>query len=359
MELKLVKTKADKKSFINFIYEIYKDDAGYNDMNITFVRNFLYRQDGFVKRNEVIPVQVVDGTKIMAECIYVIDETEEIKLSFLEFRADAKQAIIKLRDYSYELMDKVSKCKTIIGVNGQISYGLGILNHSYNTDFEFNSNYNRDYYTKVLDEVFEIRKRAFAYEYSTKHTLKMIEDEMGDCLNEEIEFRHFDMKHFKKDMMLMGELCHESLKSTPYYSKKTAYEMYELMKQVKFIMKPDDILFAMKNGKEIGFIYSHPDYAELFDRPKLNYVKFYLRYLLKKPKIAIFNVIGVLPEYQKSGVAVSLIYKSVKDRGYRYEHGVSSFILEENIPSTYLCKKISTGIHKEFYLYELTRGNDV
>ena len=29
----------------------------------------------------------------------------------------------------------------------------------------------------------------------------------------------------------------------------------------------------LKDGKEIGFVYTHPDYAELFNKPKLNYFK--------------------------------------------------------------------------------------
>ncbi|MBR3305831.1 MAG: GNAT family N-acetyltransferase [Lachnospiraceae bacterium] len=359
METVIVRTEKEKKSFIAFIYELYRNDPAFCDMNLTFVKNFLYRQDGFAKRNMIIPVQIKEKGEIKAECIFIIDETPVIKLSFPEFKAGAKKYLLKLKACSEKLMKRYGKEKTIIGINGQISYGLGILTDGCNREFEFNSNYNRDYYTRELDEVFPVIKKAFSYNYEAEHSLSFMNREMLDRVYKEYEFRYLDLKHFKRDMLVMGELCHRSLKDTPYYSEKKPYEMYELMKQVRFIMKSEDIIFAIKDGKEIGFIYTHPDYAELFDRPKLNYLSFYLRFLTKKAKKVVYNVIGVLPEHQSSGVAMALIDKSIRMRMKDYTVGVSSFILEDNIPSTALCRKLSTGINKEFHLYEIRSREDV
>ena len=105
--------------------------------------------------------------------------------------------------------------------------------------------------------------------------------------------------------------------------------------------------------------YTHHDYAELFNKQKINYITFYLKYLFKKTNNVIYNIIGVLPEYQKTGLAITLIHKSIKMRQEKYPNGVSSFILEDNIPSTMLCKKLSVGINKEFHLYEIPGDEDV
>ena len=348
MEIREIKTQKEKKSFLRFIYELYRDDPAFCDMNIIFVKNFLYLSDSFSKRQEVLPIQVLEHDEVKAECIFVIDETDEIKLSFLEFVSNAKPYLIKIRDFAENIMYSHDKRKVIIGINGQISYGLGILTNTYHREFEFNSNYNKDYYTKELDEVFITKKRAFSYEYQAEHSLSLLDLEVLKTVNEQYEFRYFNMRLFKRDMLIMGELCHASLKNTPYYSEKTPHEMYELMKQVRFIMKQEDIIFAMKDGKEIGFIYTHPDYAELFDRPKLNYFTFYLRFLGRKPKMVIYNVIGVLPEHQHTGVALALIHRSIMLRKTDYPRGVSSFILEDNIPSTKLCSNYRLGFTKNF-----------
>ena len=99
--------------------------------------------------------------------------------------------------------------------------------------------------------------------------------------------------------------------------------------------------------------------AELFNKQKLNYITFYLKYLFKKTNNVIYNIIGVLPEYQKTGLAIALIHKSIKMRQEKYPNGVSSFILEDNIPSTMLCRKLSVGINKEFHLYEIPGDKNV
>ena len=359
MEIREVKTKQEKKDFIRFVYDLYRGDPEYSDVNLTLVKIFLYRKDSFTRRHEILPVQVLEEGEIKAECIFVIDETQEIKLSFLEFVPHAKVWLIALRDYATELMRLRGKTKVVVGVNGQISYGLGILVKETNREFEFNSNYNRDYYAGELDEVFPIKKRAFSYCYQAEHSLALLDQAMLSKVREQYDFRYLDVRHFRRDMEIMGELCHESLKTTPYYSEKKPYEMYELMREIQFLMKKEDVIFAVKDGKEIGFIFTHPDYAEQFDRPRLNYVTFYLRFLRHRPTGLIYNVIGVLPEHQSSGVAVALIERSIQMRKAKYPSGVSSFILEDNLPSTKLCGKLSTGIHKEFRLYELWSEQDV
>lgn len=354
MDIVLADSKILKKRYLNFIYELYKDNNEFCDMNLIFVKNFLYKKDSYAKRCEVLPILMIDNNEIKLECMYVIDSSDEVKLAFIEFRRNSRIYLEELIKYSKIILKKYNKRKVIVGINGQISYGLGILTENYNQKFEFNSNFNHSYYKKEMDEVFNVKKRAFSYCYNAKHSLELFDKNLLDNVYNNYEFRYFNMKKFKKEMLIFGKLCHESLLNTPYYSIKTPLEMYELMKQVRFIMKKEDIIFALKDGKEVGFIYTHPDYAFLFNKPKLNYVKFFLKYLFKKPENVIYNVIGVLPEHQQSGVAVGLINKSILLREKDYPNGVSSFILEDNIASTRLCKKLSTGINKEFCLYEIS-----
>ena len=359
MEIIEVNNNKLKKQYISFIYDLYKNDDNFCDMNLLFVKNFLYQKDSYSKRCKVRPIMIMDNNEIKLECIFVIDETNDIKLSFIEFRKNSSKYLKEIIKYSRKLMKEYKKKKVVVGINGQISYGLGILVDKYNRNFEFNSNYNLPYYTKEMDKVFPIIKRAFSYNYKATNSLSLFDNSLLDNIYNNFEFRFFDMKHFKRDMLLFGELCHKSLKNTPYYSKKTPYEMYELMKQLKFIMKKEDIIFVVKDGKEIGFVYTHPDYAELFNKPKLNYITFYLKYLFKKTHNVIYNIIGVLPEYQKTGLAVALIHKSIIMRQKEYPYGSSSFILEDNIPSTMLCKKLSISINKEFHLYEILGDDNV
>ncbi len=357
MNITEVSTKTDKKKYIDFIYSIYRDDKNYCDMNLTFVRNFLYRRDRYAARCDIRPIIIEDG-EVKLVCMFILsDDSDQIRLSFLEFLPDSKKYLLKMLEFANELLEKSDKNGIIAGINGQVSYGLGFLTADYNQKFEFNSNYNPEYYTKELDEVFPIIKKAFSYKYEAQNSLSLIDKNLVNSIYSDYSFRYFDTRHFKKDMLIFGDLCHRALSGTPYYSPKTPYEMYQLLRKVRFIFKKEDIIFALKDGKEVGFVYTHPDYAELFDKPKLDYISFFLRFLLKRPENLIYNVIGVLPEYQKCGLALGLIHYSIKMRQKQYPNGVSSFILEENIPSTRLCSKLSLGINKEYHLYEVKKQN--
>lgn len=353
MKIIEVKTKKDKKKYIKFIYDVYKNDKNYCDMNVMFVKNFLYKQDDYSKRCEIIPIMIEDKEEIKLECIYVAtDDSNEIRLSFLEFLPNSKKYLEELIKYSKKLIKQLNKEKVVIGVNGQVSYGLGILTGDYNKEFEFNANYNPDYYTKELDKVMPKITKAFSYKYDAPTAIKRIDPKIINYVDNNYTFRYLDKKHFKRDMLIFGEICY-ALNTTDYYSKKTPYETYQLMKQMKMILKKEDLIFAMKDGKEVGYVFSHPDYAELFNKPKLNYVTFYLKYLFKKTKKIIYDVICVVPEHQHTGVAIGLIKHSLDDRVKNYPIGVSSFILESNIPSTKLCGSLSSGINKEYHLYEI------
>lgn len=357
MNIVIANTKKDKKRYIDFIYNIYKEDKNFSDLNITFVKNFLYKRDRYAKRVDIEPIIIEDnGIKLVGTFISS-DDSKQLKLAFLEFVPNASKYIHKIIEYGKELLNSKKLEELIIGVNGQVSYGLGILEHGDNEKFEFNANYNPDYYTKELDQIISVSKNAYSYIYDAKNSLDIIGNNLMNELSKYYTFRYMDKKHFKRDMLIFGDLCDKTLKSTPYYSYKSNKEMYELMKQMKFLLKNEDIIFALKDNKEVGFIFTHPDYVELFDKPKLNYIKLFFRKLYKKPKNLIYNVIGILPEYQKSGLAMGLIHKSANIRKKDYPIGVSSFILEENIPSTMLSRKLSIGVNKKYKIYEIKKDD--
>ena len=57
---------------------------------------------------------------------------------------------------------------------------LGFLTNEYNREFEFNSNYNPDYYTKEMDAVFPVIKKAFSYNYKATNSLSLFDKNILD-----------------------------------------------------------------------------------------------------------------------------------------------------------------------------------
>lgn len=354
-----VQSKEDKKRYIDFVYKLYRKDENFCDMNLLFVKNYLFKKDDHAKRSMVLPIIIEEGDIKLVGMFISTNDSPQIKLSFLEFLPNSQVYIKELVDYGKKLMVSLDKQEIIVGINGHVSYGLGILAPNSNRDFEFNSNYNKEYYTRELEEVMPVTKKAFSYQYTVNHSLSLIKEGIIERVEKEYTYRCLNKKHFKREMLIFGNLADQALRQTPYYSEKTPLEMYQLMKKMRFIMKKEDIVFAMKDGKEVGFIFTHPDYAKLFDRPKVNYIKFYLRFLRKRTHHLIYNVIGILPEYQKTGLGIGLIHYTIRLRQKEYTQGVSSFILEDNFLSTKMCKGLSIGDHKEYRIYEIKRENNV
>lgn len=358
MKLIEVKNKKDKKRYIDFIYSIYKDDKNYSDLNINLVKNFLYKKDSYAKRVDIEPIIIEDnGIKLVGMYISSAD-SKQLKLSFLEFLPNASKYLNKIIEYGKEILKRKDLDEIIVGVNGQVSYGLGILEYNENgekEEFEFNANYNPNYYTKELDEIISTSKMAYSFKCDVKNSLSFIKPEQINHISKEYTFRYMDKKRFKEEMLIFGDICDKALKSTPYYSYKSSQEMYELMNEMKILLKNEDIVFALKDGKEVGLLFSHPDYAELVDKPKINYIKLMIRKFFKKTKKIIYNVIAVLPEYQRSGVTIGLVYNTLKLREDEYPEGVTSFILEENIPSISLFKKLAVGVNKKYKIYEIKK----
>ena len=136
MEIIEVDSKKLKKQYIDFIYDLYKDDENFCDMNLLFVKNFLYQQDSYSRRCTVKPIMILDEGEVKLEGIYVVDETDIIKLSFVEFRRNASKYLQELIAYSKKVIKEFGKKKVVVGINGQISYGLGVLTNNYNRNFE-------------------------------------------------------------------------------------------------------------------------------------------------------------------------------------------------------------------------------
>ncbi|MDR3046800.1 MAG: hypothetical protein LBU51_04180 [Bacteroidales bacterium] len=281
--MKLIKaiTHQEKRDFINFIYHVYKNDYKYRDLNLLFVKNFLYKQDKYAKRCQVVPLIVFeDEIKAVAMYIYT-DDSEELKLSFLEFLPHAEKYLKAILEYGQNLGKNEHLNKIVVGINGHVTYGLGILENNHDLDFEFNSNYNPNYYTQELDKLGLTKKKVISYAYSSTldEAKRLCNQAVIKRIYEAYTFRCFNPRKFREEMLILGEIIDKAWRNTPYYSSKTAEELLELIDEMRLLLKKEDIVFALKDGKEVAFVFTHPNYAELFTRKKVNLVlMFFLNY---------------------------------------------------------------------------------
>jgi hypothetical protein len=354
MEIVLADNKTLKNSYIDFMLSIYKNNKYFKDINIIFAKNFLFKEDLFSKKCDIYPILIMEGSIILAcTSLILYPASTEVFLSFFEALPDQKKAVDEIIVYARKIAKENNKTKIVIGINGQVSYTVGLLANNYDKPQQFGSGYNPDYYIDYFEQQSLLRKEAVSYIYDFDK-IKFNEQVLKQVYSD-VSFRLLDKWNFKRDILIFGDLCNRVLGETPYYIEKTKEEMYNSLRQLKFVLTESNLVFAMKDRKEVGFIFMHPDYNEFISGQKITPLKMLVGSLFKRKKVKtlLLNTIGVLPEYREYRTIIGLFneaHKIVKDN---YKRAVSTFIIKDNSKSDKLCSSFATGELNKYYIYEL------
>lgn len=329
-----VTTKQQKTRFINFIYQVYKEDLNFKDTLIGVVKTFLNKSDTFTSNTYIRPIYVTDHA-ILAQCMFIYNqELPVLQIGFFDALPNQEEAvdlIIKeaiLEAKAYDLK------RIVIGLNGHVSYGVGLLCDHFDLPICFDSLYNKDYYLKYFEKDQFIKHPLTTYHFEMNSV--KFPSAILSRINRDYSFRYLDMKNFKEEMLLFGSLCNQTLKDTFLYFPRPPIAMYELMKDLKPFLKPEYLIFAMKDGKEIGFIFWHPDFNEIIPGGKKNsMIKIGLVYLFNHQKIKnlIINAVGIIEPYKRSAVAYGLLYEIYKNAKMKYIGAESNFVWDNNLDS--------------------------
>lgn len=354
MTIVQVSTHKQKKQYIDFMRSVYVGNIYYKDVNIFFARNFLFKADLFSRKCDILPILVANNNNILA-CAMLISypSANQLFLSFFEALPNQAEAVEQIISLARDRAKAKNKSKIIIGINGHISYSVGILANNYNQVQTFDSNYNPAYYTDYFDKYYFVKKDAVSYIYDL-NKIKFDEQILKDVYRN-VSFRKLNKKNFKKDILIFGDLCDRALCGTPLYYKKTKEEMYDSLKTMKYIFKADNLIFAIKNGVEIGFILMHPDYNQLVSNQKITPIKIFVGVNLIRKKIdtLIINIIGVLPEHQNNKVIIGLLNEASKIVSNKYKKIISTFVMKDNQKSTKLCSSMASGQLNQYFIYEI------
>lgn len=350
-----VESKKDKRSFIDFIYSIYNNNTSFKDTLISIVKTFLNKGDTFTKECEIIPICVIDDEKILAQCILIYHHLlPMLQIGFFDAKQGQDEAVDLLINEAKGVAKSLNLEKIIVGLNGHVSYGVGILMDKFDSHIPFDSLYNKEYYVSYFDKRGFFKRTLTTFKYKTKQI--EFPPRLIKKLDEQFSYRYLDIKDYKNEMTLFGDLCNETLKETPYYFSRKPICMYELVKDLKPFLKPENLIFALKDGKEIGFIFWHPDYNEILPGGKKNsMLSIGLRFLFRRKYIKkmIINAIGITKPYQRSFIAYGLlneVYKVCKDD---FEEGVTNFVFDDNPDSILFNKNNTEEEDRHYCVYEI------
>jgi GNAT superfamily N-acetyltransferase len=173
-----------------------------------------------------------------------------------------------------------------------------------------------------------------------------------------ITFRPLNTKDFQAEVDRVKVLYNACWEKNWGFVPMTDAEIDHLAVQFKPVVVPDQVVFAEKDGKQIGFALALPDFNVVFRKHRSGRMlpaALDLLWNLKREKIRRARVLllGVLPEYRGKGIDSALyhwIWTKSGDHGMYWAEG--GWVLEDNAAIRLGLEKMTFVKYKTYRLYD-------
>ena len=323
MQVLLVKNDREKKAFTDFRKKLYMGDPFYvSTAEFTF-EMLLNKETAFAKTLDVCPVMGIENGKIVVEALLIRNPKDDfLQVSFFEAVENAFDEVEFFMSFVKDFALKKGVRRIIIGLNGHLSYGVGLA-EDMNRPNTFDSTYSKPYYARYFKNY--VKHELFAFSNSPSAVLKELPER-----NSSVTIRKIDFKHFDEEAETFRKICNETIGST-------------------FLFTQTD-----KDGEVVGFVFWHPDYNEVLKTGRKNSLAtIALRYLLFKNKFkrVKLNSIGIKEKY-RGAVTVELLRAVGKLVG-NYETLETNFVWGNNKKSIAINRHLLKNVERKFAVYEV------
>ncbi|MDO4710899.1 MAG: hypothetical protein Q4A75_02890 [Peptostreptococcaceae bacterium] len=355
---KIVVRKAgheDLDAIIKFHKKLYAGDPYYRDNQTRTIKALFKRKMEIQKTSEIVPIVAEKGDEIVASAfLAVIDRMKDtVQIAFLEMEDDRSVAG-SIIDHAKIFAKERGIAKILIGLDLHVNYGLGILSEGFDKIRSIGSSYNLSYYAKNL-EPFASRVKELV---SFRGEIGALDLKISPKLQERLahfEIRHADLKNIEESAKTYSFINNQAFTEHDYYYESREKEDIELFKEYKLFLKPENILFAYKDGGPVAFVLWYPDFNQLIGPGQELGVKAFIKSRLFPKSIDTIKLteFGVIPKYRRTGAIYALLkhcYELNKDR-YRYIG--SGWILSGNHASSNLTSKFLKEESARYKVFEI------
>ena len=326
MNIVEVKSKKDKKDFIEVACSIYKNEKNWirpldKDIDSVFdpKKNKAFRK-GDVKRWVLKDNDKVIG-RIAAFYSKKIDN-EKLKVGGCGFFEciDNQKASTKLFDTAKNWLEE----KGYNSMDGPINFGerdkwWGCLVEGFDIDPNYQQNYGKDYYQVLFENYgFKILFKQFTFFKKIKTPLseKLKYKAERALKNKDYSFRMLEKKNIDNYILDFMKIYNEAWAKYPGVSALKLAQARSIFNQLKPILDEKILWFAYEKDEPIGFFICIPEMNQIFKyvNGKLDLIgkiKTYYHLKIKKScKKIIGLVFGIVPRHQGKGVDGALIMAS-------------------------------------------------
>lgn len=357
--------------FINFPYELYKDDPNWVPPLKLLMKQTVRGKDNMLFSNGPhITYMLMNGKKVIGRLIAGIDERTnkdtDAKTGYITLFEciNDKEASAMLFDYAVDWL----RARGMEKIEGPVSPSAGddyraLLSKGFNSPPVLFNNYNPEYYLDLFEDYgFTTKKNYYAFRFTggsfpSDRFVKVVNYAM-----KKYDFRidPVNLKEIDREIKDIREILVKTV--TDIWPDFSIPSVEDIRKEANMLMKfldPELVLIARKNKTDepIGFVVGAPDYNQVFARMNGKLFPtgiFKLLYYRKKiDRIRIFMQF-VIPEYQGRAVNASIFYyymQNAKRKGIVEAEG--STIGEENAQSLRVLDATGGERYKMYRMYHM------
>lgn len=361
MKAELIEGKSAYKIFSKVASDLYQDNSYFRGTEGSIEKLLLNSDSAFNNHSSIKKFVVRDGNDIVARFALIHDHrlADYVQVSFFEAQKGLGDIFSLIKK---EIATHFPECaKVVVGLNGHLNYGAGILLNHFDEAPLFGLPYNPEYYAGYFKDLRCRKMVTFRFSIEAYHdwaqTYKVQRSVKG------LTVRFMDKRNIKKESAIYTQLNNQSFLDHPYWANRDNEEDLELFYPFRFLLDNENLIFAEVDGKPVGFYLWYPDFNQLVSSQRDLNVFDILKFRIKNSIDTMrFTEIGIVPEFQGSPVALALISKSLpalQEKGYQFCEG--GFIFEENRASIAFVKRMLQRFqgatpepYRQFAVFETT-----
>jgi GNAT superfamily N-acetyltransferase len=369
------KTKAERRQFIDFQWEIYKGDPYWVPPLIS-EREAFYdsTKNPFFEHSQVAMFLAKRAGKVVGTISAILNnrhnQVYQEKTGFFgsfEVINDYEVAQVLLNTARDWVIAKgMNKLRGPATFSANEEYGL--LIEGFDSEPQIMMTYNPRYYVDFIDRYgFKKVMDLYAWWGPTDRAAKALIGERFERVVKQVlqrnkfTIRKADLHRFDEEVQRIKQIYNVAWQANWGFVPMTEKEIDHLGENLRQIVDTDFVYIAEKDGEPVGVCISLPNVNHplrlAYPNPKTPEVWTLLKYLwYRRRTVNSFRLIilGVLPQYRMSGIDAAMIYKTLQTTmEKKYIGGEFSWILETNDAMNRIIQLANPDLYKKYRMYDL------
>lgn len=255
----------NRKTFLNFYKKQYLNHPLKRDTMSGLLKGLLYEKSELCKSVDLEPLMVTDNDKIIMICLlaYAHRMPDYIQIGFFETEELNIDAFRMILSRAEALAKEKKAIKISASLNIHVNYGLGFLAGSYDKKQSFGMAHNPEFYHNFFEETGFNKIEMVSYKKDMRMVDKLLSNEISRKLSERYTVREADFNNLKNECLIYTEINNKSFNEHLFYYPRKQEEDYELFKDLRFLLRPENLLFVEKDSMPVGFMLWYPDFTQI------------------------------------------------------------------------------------------------